>query len=591
MYIREEIIDEIREKNDIVDVVSGYIKLTRHGANYFGLCPFHTEKSPSFSVSQSKQMFKCFGCGKGGNVFSFVSEYENITFPEAVKLLGEKVGVTIATEDQGEDKKKEYSLRARLIALNKEAATYYFKALRDENVGKTGMDYFIKRGLSKEIMQKFGLGYAPVKSGLIKRLRDLGYTDEEMIASGIAVHNEKYGMSEKFWNRVIFPIMDARNRVLGFGGRVMGDGKPKYLNSPETVIFEKRKNLYGLNIARNAHKDHLIVCEGYMDVIAMHQAGFDQAVASLGTALTIEHVRLISRMVKKVLLIYDSDNAGVTAALRAIPLCRQAGLACKVVDLSPCKDPDEFIGAHGAEEFQKRLDNAKNSVYFDLDIKMRQFDLKDPDGESAFSKEVAMVIARMEDELERESYVKALSQRYSIPPQSLNREAMKLVAKNEGIELPDEMRTGMSSRRQEKEDALLTAQRYLLTALVDDPRIFPKVSDYVSPNDFEEGIVRDVAGVLFGQLKSGQANPAAIVDMYYESYDRDTVSRLFSSKYSGTMEGVDYENFISDLIVKIVGNRAASENTGDESEESDPIAGARLKADKRNDLKNLHIKL
>lgn len=295
MYYPDELIEEVRMKSDIVDVISGYVKIQKKGSSHFGLCPFHNEKSPSFSVSQSKQMYYCFGCGAGGNVFTFIMEYENYSFQEAVKFLADRAGVNLPEAEYNEETRKREGRRARLLEVNKEAAKYFFYQLRGES-GKGGLKYLMGRELSKETIRKFGLGFSNVSSDdLTRYLKSKGYEDKLLIEAGLASFDEKYGMHDKFWNRVMFPIQDINHRVIGFGGRVMGEGKPKYLNSPETMIFDKSRNLYGLNFARTSRAGNIILCEGYMDVIAMHQAGFSQAAASLGTAFTPGQAGLLKR--------------------------------------------------------------------------------------------------------------------------------------------------------------------------------------------------------------------------------------------------------------------------------------------------------
>ena len=345
MRYSDDIIEEVRTKNDIVDVISQYVKLQRKGSSYFGLCPFHNEKSPSFSVSPGKQMYYCFGCGAGGNVFTFVMEYENFTFVEAMQYLAERASVELPKVDYSKEAKEAADKKAALLEINKLAAQYFYYQLRRQN-GQKAWKYLVERGLTEETMKKFGLGYSDKYSDdLYKYLKGKGYKDEVLRDSGLFNVDERRGMYDKFWNRVIFPIMDVNSRVIGFGGRVMGDGKPKYLNSPETKIFDKSRNLYGLNAARTTRRKYLIVCEGYMDVITMHQAGFTNAVASLGTALTSGHASLLKRYTQEVRLLYDSDEAGIRAALRGIPILREAGVATRVVNLAPYKDPEEFIKA------------------------------------------------------------------------------------------------------------------------------------------------------------------------------------------------------------------------------------------------------
>ena len=326
MRYSDDLIEEVRMKNDIVDVISGYVKLTRKGSSYFGLCPFHNEKSPSFSVSPGKQMYYCFGCGAGGNVFTCLMEYENYTFVEALKFLAERAGIELPQIEYSKEAKEQADLKTRLLEINKQAAKFYYYQLHTSR-GAQGLAYLKGRGLSDETIRKFGLGYSDRYGDLLyKYLKEKGYSDELLRQSGLFLADEVHGMQDKFWNRVIYPIMDVNSRVIGFGGRVMGDAKPKYLNSPETKIFDKSRNLYGLNAARSSRRKNLIICEGYMDVISMHQAGFTNAVASLGTALTSLQASLLKRYTDEVLIIYDSDEAGVRAALRAIPLLKGVGL-------------------------------------------------------------------------------------------------------------------------------------------------------------------------------------------------------------------------------------------------------------------------
>ena len=412
MRYSDDIIEEVRMKNDIVDVISQYVKLTRRGSTYFGLCPFHNEKTPSFSVTPSKQMYYCFGCGAGGNVYNFIMEYENYSFGEALSHLADRAGVELPKIEYSREAREKAEQRAALLEINKLAAQYFYYQLRREG-GKTAYGYLTGRGLSEETIRKFGLGYSDKYSDdLYKYLKGKGYSDELLRESGLFNVDERRGMYDKFWNRVIFPIMDVNNRVIGFGGRVMGDGKPKYLNSPETKIFDKSRNLYGLNVARTTRKNYLILCEGYMDVIAMHQAGFTNAVASLGTALTSGHASLVKRYTKEVLLLYDSDGAGIRAALRAIPILREAGVTSRVVSLKPWKDPDEFIKNEGAEAFEERLNQAMDSFMFRVHIAEQEFAMDAPQGQNQFFERCAEMLLELSDELERNLYIEAIVKEY-----------------------------------------------------------------------------------------------------------------------------------------------------------------------------------
>ena len=468
MFYAESLIEEVRMKNDIVDVVSGYVKLQKKGSSYFGLCPFHNEKSPSFSVSPSKQMYYCFGCGAGGNVLTFIMEYENYSFPEALKYLADRVGVELPQQEMNEEMKQQQDLRSRILEMNKMAAKYYYYQLRSEH-GIQAMNYLKGRMLSDETIHKFGLGYS-TKYGndLYKYLKSKGISDELLAQSGLMNVDEKRGMYDKFWNRVIFPIMDVNGRVIGFGGRVMGDGKPKYLNSPETKVFDKSRNLYGLNIARTSRKKYMLVCEGYMDVISMHQAGFTNAVASLGTALTSQHASLLKRYTDEVILTYDSDEAGVKAALRAIPLLKEAGVATKVLSMLPYKDPDEFIKALGTEEFQKRIDEAQNSFLFEIDILQRNYDMQDPQSKTAFYEETAKKLMVFDQELERENYIEAVASRYGVGFDALRKLVNRMAMKNVPIpKTPVKIRQA----RQEKDEGVVKSQKLMLTWLIEYPSL------------------------------------------------------------------------------------------------------------------------
>ena len=420
MYYGDDVIEEVRALNDIVDVVSQVVHLQKKGANYFGLCPFHNEKTPSFSVTPAKQMFYCFGCGTGGNVFTFVQKYENLSWQEAVEHLAHRVGYTLPGADRSKSAKKEQDYRKVLLDINKEAATWFYRNLRDDK-GKSGLAYFESRGLTAETLKRFGLGFAPVtRDALVKHLRQLGYEDKQITDAGVAVSDEREGLRDKFWNRVMFPILDVNRRVIGFGGRVLGSGEPKYLNSPETAIFDKSRNLYGLCYAKNARKGHVILCEGYMDVIAMHQAGFTQAVASLGTSFTAGQASLLKRYTDEALLAYDSDEAGTRAALRCIGLLQNAGLRARVISLKPHKDPDEFVRHEGADALEKRIANAQNAFLFEVAVEEGRFHLQDPEEKTAFHNRIAQLLAiRFQDPIGRENYLQSVCAAYHIEPQAM----------------------------------------------------------------------------------------------------------------------------------------------------------------------------
>lgn len=421
MYYPQEVVDEVLANTNIADVISAHVHLKKRGRDYVGLCPFHNEKTPSFTVSPGKNMFYCFGCGAGGNAVTFLMKYNNSTFTEALQELADRANITLPAPEMSEETQKREKHRQDLLAINKETATYYYRLLRSRR-GERGMRYFTGRHLSPEIMNRFGLGFADGSGNdLTAHLRKKGFPDELILESDVALFNEKQGLHDRFWNRVMFPIQDTRGRVIGFGGRVLGDSKPKYINSSDTKIFDKGRNLYALNLARRSKKDYLILCEGYMDVIAMHQAGFIEAVASLGTAFTPGQAALLHRYTGRVLLAYDSDGAGVRAALRNIGILRNGGLETAVIDLRPHKDPDEFIKAEGKEAFQARIDSAENSFFYELRILSRSYSMDDPSSRTAFHREIAKKLCTFTDEIERDNYIAAAADKYFIKTDSLRR--------------------------------------------------------------------------------------------------------------------------------------------------------------------------
>ena len=552
MRYSDDIIEEVRMKNDIVDVVSQYVKLNRRGNTYFGLCPFHNEKTPSFSVTPSKQMYYCFGCGAGGNVYNFVMEYENYTFGEALQHLADRAGVQLPKIEYSREAREKAEKRATLLEINKLAASYFYYQLRREN-GSQAYAYLINRGVSEDTIKKFGLGYSDKYSDdLYKFLKSKNYSDDLLRESGLFNVDERHGMYDKFWNRVIFPIMDVNNRVIGFGGRVMGDGKPKYLNSPETKIFDKSRNLYGLNIARTTRKNYLILCEGYMDVISMHQAGFTNAVASLGTALTSGHASLLKRYAQEVLLLYDSDDAGVRAALRAIPILREAGITSRVVSLKPHKDPDEFIKALGGEEFEKRLERAMDSFMFRIHMAQKEFTMEEPQGQNRFFERCAQMLLELSDELERNLYIEAIVKDYrgyGISVEDLRKRVNTLALKGTPAEQRVQPKT-TGAQPKKRDSASEKAQKLMLTWLVTYPGIFDTVVRYIQPSDFVVPLYRQVAEMLYQQHEEGDVNPARLMNAFIDSEEQREVSSLFNATIH--LETPEEQNrAFSDAVLRI----------------------------------------
>lgn len=550
MYYPDELIEEVRMKNDIVDVISSYVKLQKKGSSYFGLCPFHNEKSPSFSVSRDKQMYYCFGCGAGGNVFTFLMEYENYSFLEAFKYLADRAGVELPKEEYSKEARQRADMKAVLLEINKEAARYFYVQLKSAQ-GAHAFTYLKDRRLSGEMIKAFGLGYSNKYSNdLYQYLKSKGYTDEYILKAGLISVDEKQGVYDKFWNRVMFPIMDVNNRVIGFGGRVMGDAKPKYLNSPETMIFDKSRNLYGLNRARTSRKSYFLLCEGYMDVISLHQAGFTNAVASLGTSLTPGHASLIKRYVQEVYLTYDSDEAGTKAALRAVPILKEVGITARIIRMEPYKDPDEFIKNKGAEAFEERISKARNGFMFTLEVLEKNYDMTSPEGKTEFMREAARRLAEFEEEIERSNYIEAVASAYHVGREDLRKLVSKMAVQS-GLAKAAARPKSTLNREKEKEDGILKSQKILLTWLTSDENIFRQICEIITPEDFEDGLYREVALLLYEQYEKHMLNPAAIISHFTDEEEHREVAGLFHTRIKELTGIKEQEKALKETIIRV----------------------------------------
>ena len=590
-YYAEELVEEVRSRNDIVDVISGYVRLTKKGSTYFGLCPFHNEKTGSFSVSPGKQMYYCFGCGAGGNVFTFLMQYENYSFTEAMQALAERAGVELPKQEMSAQARREADKRQILLEVNKLAAQYYYRLLRSER-GTQALDYFKKRELSDETMKKFGLGYSDKYSDdLYRYLKQKGYTDELLKDSGLTTIDEVRGGHDKFWNRAMFPIMDVHNKVIGFGGRVMGEGEPKYLNSPETRIFDKSRNLYALNFARLTKKSQMLLCEGYMDVIALHQAGFDNAVASLGTAFTSGHASLLKRYTKEVYLTFDSDGAGIKAALRAIPILKEVGLSAKVINMKPYKDPDEFIKALGADEYQKRIDDAENSFMFEIRILEQNYDMKDPEGKTAFYNEVAKKLLGFSEELERNNYIEAVAAKYQMGFDNLRNLVNHLGTQGGLVKERTPLKSGLNEKKHKKEDGMKQSQKLLLTWLIEQEGLYSKIKNIISPNDFTEEIFRQTAKLLYEQKEAGAVNPAQIISRFEDEEEQREIAELFHARIHQVESTAEKEKAVKETIIRVKSNSIAYRSAN--LEPSDMQGLMQIVEDKRTleNMEKMHISI
>lgn len=524
----DEIREEILARTDLVGLIGEDVRLKRSGANYKGLCPFHPEKTPSFYVTPSKGIYYCFGCHAGGNAITYMMEYRHDTYVEALRELAARAGLEMPEESYSKEKQEAYAKRERLLEIYRKAAGYYYYRLKSEPEG-AAMRYLTGRGLSEKTIRSFGLGYAD-KYGdrLYRYLKKEKFEDELLMESGLFRFDEQKGVSDQFWNRVMFPITDTKGRVIGFGGRVMGKGEPKYLNSPESRLFNKRKNLYALSYAKTSRRDYMILCEGYMDVITMHQAGFTNACASLGTALTPEQASLLRRYTGRVMLMYDSDGAGTQAALRAIPILKEAGIEAKVVSLNPYKDPDEFIKAEGADALSERIEKAENAFLFEARQLAGNYRRAEPAEWTKFQHELAKMLLRFPEELERENYLRAVCGVYDIRPESM-RKLLGQVAAG-GTAVTEYKKPVPAGGRRKTEDGYVRTQRMMLTFVTNYPEAYEQTKDILGPDDFTDEFLKGVAVEVYKGLEHGQVSEASIVGCYTESDDQRRVAEIFNTE-------------------------------------------------------------
>ncbi len=474
-------IDELVQKNPIDEVVGQYVSLTRRGSNLFGLCPFHSEKTASFSVAPEKGIYYCFGCHKGGGVVNFIMEIESLDYPDAVRFLAKRAGMTVPEDERHEST---YRRQERLWGLCKEAARYFHACLK-EPAGEQARAYIEKRGLSRSTVTRFGLGYSPEGwSGLIDAMAKKGYSKQELLDAGLAVKSQKGGIYDRFRNRLMFPIIDLRGNIIGFGGRVMDDSTPKYLNSPETIIFNKRKNLFALNIAKKSKQGFLILTEGYMDAIALHQYGFDCAVASLGTSLTEDHANLLARYTDQIVITYDGDAAGQNATQRAISMLEKTGIQVRVLRMQGAKDPDEFLKKYGADRFRLLLERSENHIEYRLLSLRQEYDLEQDDQRVAFLKAAAELVASLGSAVEREVYGARAAEAAGISADAMKLEVSRaykrLAAQAKRKQLRQELQP--AAQQQPKARSIhydniksAMAEERLLAALLTEPELFEKV--------------------------------------------------------------------------------------------------------------------
>ncbi len=550
MLYPEELIEEIRLQNDVIEVIGQYVRLNKKGNSHFGLCPFHNEKTPSFSVVADKQIYHCFGCGASGNVITFVMEYENYSFVEAVKSLAQRVNISLPEPEISEEMRRAMQYRQQMLDANKEAARYFYYQLNAE-IGEKALAYFEHRGIEQETRKKFGLGFSPFfRDDLCKHLRSKGFSDKVMFDAGLTSEdkNKPGEWYDRFFNRVMFPILDVHNRVIGFGGRVLGEGMPKYLNSPETKLFDKSKNLYGLNVARTSRRNNIILVEGYMDVISLHQAGFENAVASLGTAFTQGQSNLLKRYTNEVVIAYDSDSAGKNATLKAIPILEAVGLSVRVLKMKDYKDPDDYIKGEGAEAFEKLISSSIPSFMFEIEQLETHYNLEDPDHKTRFYQGIAKKLLEFDNQIKRESYMDAMVDRYKINPKALQAE-MEKIGKDVGVfaHKRDEVVEQKVKNRQSK-DAIVVAQKNIMTIIVSHKDIFEAVKDYIQPSEFVDALYSKVAQIVFELYEENLIiNPGMIINKFIELDEQNKVAQIFNNDIKVDNQ-IQFEKIINESI-------------------------------------------
>jgi len=545
LQIPQEVIEKIKEQNDIVDIISENVRLKKSGRNYMGLCPFHNDKSPSFSVSSEKQIYKCFSCGEAGNVLTFIMKHKKFTFLEAAKYLADKANIQLQIEGKEDNriaKKKEF-----LYSANVEAARYYFANLQSFKISK---EYFLKRGIKEETIKRFGLGYAHDSwQGTINFLRTKGYKNDLLYEAGLVSKNEKTGnMYDRFRNRVMFPVFDVKGKVIGFGGRVLDDSKPKYLNSPETMIFQKGTNLYGLNFAikNKLQEDYMIIVEGYMDLIALHQYGITNTVASLGTALTVNQARLLKRYVSKVIISYDADLAGQTATLRGLEILRNAGFDVKVLTVPQGKDPDEFVRNNGKEAFLKLAKEALPLIEYKIKKVAQGIDLNDGNELIKYGEKFAEILADL-NPVEKDVYIKKISEETSIKEQALYDLLSQVMSKNKNendfVNKKEYFRTKLYV-----EPGYLKAERALIKLMLTDG-FYDEIKSIIKLGDFIIESHNKIYSLILQGKKADNINIISYVESRCD--DIESSKEWTNIKEHEMLAFADEDRLIMDYIKEI----------------------------------------
>lgn len=579
-FISDELYNEICMSNDIVDYASSFMTLKKSGKSYMACCPFHREKSPSFNIDRDKQLFHCFGCGASGNFVQLVMRLEGLDYADAIKQLADRAGLKIP-ENGVRESTAAVKAKERILEMNKSAARFFYRCLTDPHIGTPGRAYFAQRRLSKKTIIQFGLGYAPDScDALLKELRAKGYKDEQIIEAGLAV-TRKNGTVDKYRNRVIFPIIDVRGRVIGFGGRVIGGNVTesgfklaKYLNSPQTPVFDKGANLFALNLAKNSNEKDLILCEGYMDVITVHQAGISNCVATLGTAITEPQAKLMLRYCREVLICYDMDEAGTKAALRAIDVIAAAGGRSRIIRITGAKDPDEYITKYGVSGFKKAVEKAVPSTEFKISLVKKQYDLTDTDGKIRFVEETAQVLAGLSDAVEVDAYIKKTALDTGISAQAINGKYVEYRSR-QSLRNKSPVKTKEEYKRRELQavnsgkppqekvtNAVLGAEKRLLSLMAQSKRLCRRACSVFNPEEFSNNIYQTLAKRMNEYAQRGENADAS--EILNEFSGDPQAENMAAAVFFNREVYADNDKTLYDLIYTIKKNRLVREKEATE---------------------------
>ena len=524
VHYSDELIEDIKNSNDIVDIISQYVILKRSGRNFFGVCPFHKEKTPSFSVSPDKQIFHCFGCGAGGNVIHFISKIENVGFKESMQILAERANIKLPTTDGSEDSKK-LELKEKVYEINKIAAEYYHEELYKSSA-KAAQEYVKKRKLDNNALKTYTIGYAPNNSNLYNLLKEKGFKEEEILASEL-VNKKGNTFIERFRNRLIFPIQDVRNRYIAFGGRVLDNSLPKYINSPENIVYSKARNLYGLNVAKNSKLEKLVIVEGYMDVVSLHQRGIENVVASCGTALTEAQGRLLRKYAQKIIISYDSDSAGQAATLRGLEILNNMGCDIRILQMEGAKDPDEYVIKYGNGKFNNLIDNAISLIEFKVKVLKKDLDLNNVNDKIKFLNEIAKLVSVVDNRMEQEVYIDKISREYDISKEAIYAEISKLnYSRNTGKKtLESKIVKKVEIKKEELPNTLIERENIIIGLLLNGKNeVYNQVKNILSPEDFKSENNKKIVKCLYEEFEKGNSNINNLLE-FFEG-NEEVISRI-----------------------------------------------------------------